>query len=121
MDVTVAIDSVDPDRLARFWTEALGYARMRGWGPYVVLAPDRRGGATPAEGPALVLQKVPEGKVGKNRLHLDLHVPNEDAERDRLIRLGATLVQPEAVQEGEFRWWVMADPEGNEFCVCRVP
>jgi predicted enzyme related to lactoylglutathione lyase len=60
---------------------------------------------------------VPEGKVVKNRMHLDLHVPDIAAARDRLRSLGATLLQELPNCIGEYCWYLMADPEGNEFCV----
>jgi len=73
----------------------------------------------PAEhgaGPELALQRVPEPKLGKNRMHIDLHVEDVDREVARLIALGATRRSGELVEVG-FRWVVLGDPEGNEFCV----
>ena len=70
-----------------------------------------------AAAPRLLLQGVPEDKSAKNRLHLDIHVADIEAEAQRLEAAGATRIgQP--LELGDTRWVVMADPEGNEFCVC---
>ncbi len=111
MHLTVVLDCADPEGLAGFWAAALGYRREPFQEPYLVLLPEP-GGA----GPELVLQRVPEPKAGKNRMHLDLHVEDVDAEAARLVGLGATRRGGEVV-EGGFRWLVLADPEGNELCV----
>ena len=71
-----------------------------------------------AEGPRplpLLFQKVPEGKVVKNRVHLDFASEDMVIEVDRLRGLGASVIAERSL--GDFRWTVMADPEGNEFCV----
>lgn len=66
---------------------------------------------------AVFLQRMPEPKQGKNRVHLDLYVPDAQAHVDRLVRLGATrLGAPQG--EGDDWYQVLADPEGNELCVC---
>ncbi|GLZ80312.1 hypothetical protein Afil01_51190 [Actinorhabdospora filicis] len=67
--------------------------------------------------PRLYFQRVPEGKTAKNRVHLDVHVDpaEKDAERDRLIALGAAFVESHA-DRGPLTY-VMRDPEGNEFCL----
>lgn len=106
---SVVIDCADPDALARFWAPALGYAGRSDVGPYVVLVD------TGADRPHLILQRVPEPKTGKNRVHIDLYAADVDAEVDRLIGLGAAKGQ-ELTEDG-FRWVQMADPDGNEFCV----
>lgn len=79
---------------------------------YVLLVPDGR------PGPKLLLQRVTEDKAGKNRMHLDIEVPDIDAVADRLEEHGARRVSTGAQTEHGSRWIVMADPEGNEFCVC---
>ena len=111
MQVIVTLDCHDPEALAPFWEGALRYRRTRATGPYVALVPD---GVT--DGPTLLLQRVPEPKVGKNRMHLDLRVRDLDMELARLLRLGATK-ESELIDEDGFRWYVVADPEGNELCV----
>ncbi len=115
MRVVVVLDCLKPQRLAQFWAQALGYHPAPSSGPYVVLVP----GAQP--GPDLVLQRVPDPKAGKNRMHLDLRVPTLEPELARLTILGAEVLTPEPIEEDGFHWVVMADPEGNEFCVGTEP
>jgi predicted enzyme related to lactoylglutathione lyase len=101
----VVIDSVDPERLARFWAGLLGRSIAARKGPYVVLG---RG-----DGPGVVFQKVPGPKAGKNRVHFDVASPDPAAEQERAEALGARRIEDYAA--GGFL--VMADPEGNEFCI----
>jgi predicted enzyme related to lactoylglutathione lyase len=108
----LVLDCAEPERLADFWASALGYRRLGAAGSYVLLV-DEDGTR-----PKLVLQRVPEGRVGKNRMHLDIETPDVDGEATRLERLGARRLEAEARSEHGMRWVVMADPEGNEFCVC---
>jgi hypothetical protein len=115
MRVVVVLDCLQPERLAEFWAEALGYRRAPSSDPYLVLVPDGQ------PGPDLVLQRVPEPKTGKNRMHLDLRVLELQPELARLTALGAEAVIPKPVEEDGFRWVVLADPEGNEFCVGTEP
>ena len=68
--------------------------------------------------PKLLLQAVDEPKTTKNRMHFDIETPNVDAEVARLEALGARRLEPEARHEHGTTWVVLADPEGNEFCVC---
>ena len=68
--------------------------------------------------PKLLLQRVTEPKVAKNRMHLDIETPDIETEATRLEALGATRVQDDQIQEHGTTWILMADPEGNEFCVC---
>ena len=76
--------------------------------------------ALPREGtgPKLLLQQVAEPKATKNRMHLDLEVPDIEAEADRLSGLGAQRVSDDTCSEHGSTWILMADPEGNEFCIC---
>jgi len=105
------LDCADPDTLTGFWSTALGWNHLGSDGHYSVIAAPGPGGQK------LLLQRVPEPKAGKNRMHLDLHVADVEAEADRLESLGATRLAD--AQEGYGSTWiVMADPEGNEFCVC---
>ena len=138
--VQVVIDCADPGRLAAFWALALNYQlqppptgfdswedTLRAWGVpedqwnsrSAVIDPD-------GVGPRLFFQQVPEGKVVKNRVHLDINASegttdaNErrrliTSEVQRLTEAGASLLH-EMEERGEF-WVVMQDPEGNEFCV----
>jgi predicted enzyme related to lactoylglutathione lyase len=110
--IGLVLDCTDPERLAAFWAPALGYASLGAAGAYVVLVPER------GSGPKLLLQRVPEPKTVKNRMHLDIETADVDAEAARLETLGAHRLRTELVQEHGTSWVVMADPEGNEFCVC---
>jgi len=113
---TLTIDSPDPDRLARFWADALDYEQESHSPPEeketeVLLRPrESRAGAK------LLILRVDEPKQVKNRLHLDLRGDDRDIEVERLIGLGATKVD---IGQGEVSWVVLADPQGNEFCVLR--
>jgi hypothetical protein len=108
--LSVVIDCADPDRLAPFWAEALGYQNVWSNGEFVVLASGKDGV------PNLLLQRVPEAKVAKNRVHLDLLAPDLEAEIQRMVGLGATRGADFAI-EGIVRWNIMTDPDGNEFCL----
>jgi catechol 2,3-dioxygenase-like lactoylglutathione lyase family enzyme len=117
--VSVVLDTVDPRAIAGFWREALGYREAADLGAFLVLAPERGD-----EGPVVILQQVPEGRAGKNRMHLDLHPPDADEHVARLERLGARrLGGPVTELEPALgvRWQRMADPQGNEFCVVTDP
>ena len=107
--LVLTLDVDDPDVQQAFWCGALGYEHTGGVGHYRALT-DPTGRL-----PKMLLQQVAEAKTAKNRLHLDLHVADIDAEVERLSALGATVVLP--VEEFGIRWVVMHDPEGNEFCV----
>jgi hypothetical protein len=109
-NVDIVIDCADPERLAAFWAAALGYRAVGFREPYYLLLP------TEAAHPPVILQRVPEPKQGKARIHVDLRVDNVSTEVRRLEALGARRVD---VGQGDDADWVpMADPEGNEFCVC---
>ena len=105
----VPIDCADPRRLAGFWTEAAGYRVRFDSESFVVLEPHS------GEGITIGLQQVPEERIGKNRVHIDWHSDDRVAEVERLVKLGAT-VQGEHTVPG-LTWNVLADPDGNEFCV----
>lgn len=119
----LCIDAADPDRLATFWAAALGWRRTHDGGSEVALEPPA-GGVGDGLLPDLLFIQVPEDKAGKNRLHLDLRpgaepapgTPGDQAaEVARLEALGATRV--DVGQPADVTWVVLADPEGNEFCV----
>jgi predicted enzyme related to lactoylglutathione lyase len=110
--IGLVLDCADPARLASFWAPALDYVNLGDVGAYAVLVPDGR------PGPKLLLQRVPEPKTVKNRMHLDIETPDVAAEAARLEALGARRVQTDEIHEHGTTWIVMADPEGNEFCVC---
>jgi hypothetical protein len=137
----VVFDSADPDRLAHFWADVLGYkiqdppAGFATWQDFLrsqnipqedwnsasaIVDPEGRG-------PRIYIQRVPEGKTVKNRLHLDINIsggPSSplderrqrvDADVERVRGLGATVVRT-VEQRGEY-WTVLQDIEGNEFCI----
>jgi predicted enzyme related to lactoylglutathione lyase len=110
----LVLDCSDPDTLGTFWAGALGYTVLGGAGAYVLLV-DGDG-----KQPKLLLQRVDEPKAGKNRMHLDIETPTVDEEVARLETLGAVRVVDDAIEEHGMHWVVMADPEGNEFCVCNA-
>lgn len=104
----VTIDCENPRRLAEFWTKAIGYEITHDHGDYLLLTPTDGGGY-------IGLQRVPEKRTGKNRVHLDFGTNDRLAEVDRLTGLGATVVEEHTVPG--LTWSVLRDPEGNEFCV----
>lgn len=135
----VTFDCAEPERVARFWCEVLGYVvppppeGFDSWKAFDRSLPPQRQGSAFAcvdptgTGPRLFFQRVPEGKVVKNRVHLDVRVGTglEGAERldvleaecTRLVALGATrvrLLEADGVDESCL---VMQDVEGNEFCL----
>jgi hypothetical protein len=114
MRLVIVLDCVDADALASFWGSALGFGRGPFGPPYVRLT-DPTG-----RWPDLLLQQVPEPRTTKNRMHLDLQVLDVHAEVTRLAALGATVLEPAHDDDG-FLTVVLADPEGNEFCVLRPP
>src|SRR5215208_5825740 len=108
----LVLDCADPEVLASFWAAAIGYTTLGGAGSYVLLVDEAK------ERPKLLLQRVDEPKAGKNRMHVDIESEDVDGEVARLEGLGARRIEPDAQEEHGSRWVVMADPEGNEFCVC---
>ncbi|GAA0812733.1 VOC family protein [Spirilliplanes yamanashiensis] len=104
----VVVDAHDPARLARWWAEALGWK-------VVAEAPDeieiRR---SDDEVPGLVFVPGQDDKTTKNRLHIDLRPDDQEAEVERLVDMGARHTD---VGQHDVSWVVLADPEGNEFCV----
>jgi hypothetical protein len=104
----ICIDAADIRALADWWAEVLGWpSEPTDDGDVVVRAPE-------GAGPNWLFLAVPDEKVVKNRLHVDLTPDDQRAEVDRLIALGARRVD---IGQGEESWVVLADPEGNEFCV----
>jgi hypothetical protein len=108
------VDCRDPGRLARFWAEALDWVISRDEDPEWVVEPPE-GSREDCVVADLLFIKVPDPKTSKNRLHLDLRPEDQSAEVARLEALGATRID---IGQGDNQpWIVMADPEGNEFCV----
>ena len=122
----VVVDCAHPASLARFWAELLdGYAvlpyddeelaRLRAMG--IDDPEDDPGVIIDGPGPRICFQKVPEAKVVKNRMHLDLWSEDRDAEVVRLLALGATLLEHQPPPDDDLI--ALADPEGNEVCLVR--
>ena len=111
--MAIVIDAADPDLLRDFWVAAMRYEPHGSAGAYRSALP-----VEGSSGPKLVFQQVPEPRAGtKNRLHLDIIVGDEiGQEVDRLEVLGARRLT-ELIAEVGTSWIVMADPEGNEFCL----
>jgi len=140
--VQVVIDCTDPAQLAQFWATALhykvedppeGFATWEAWLADAGIPESEWNSASAlvdpdGAGPRIYFQRVPESKVVKNRVHLDLNVSAKrevgaeegrrrvDAEVERLTGVGASVARPGGEERGEY-WVVMQDPEGNEFCV----
>jgi catechol 2,3-dioxygenase-like lactoylglutathione lyase family enzyme len=140
-ELQVTFDCADPNALAAFWNEVLGYrfddppegfdtwdAALDSWG----VPEDRRNDASAShdpdgKGPRLFFQRVPEGKSAKNRVHLDVRAAPGlsgearmaalEAESARLIELGARRMQRFEPSQSSAGFIVMQDPEGNEFCL----
>ena len=112
---TFTLDSTDPERLASFWASALGYSKLGEFGVFWPLAPNDD------SEPPLIIQRVTEAKLGKNRMHLDLHVSDLPSEATRLEALGAKQMSDRVITEHDHQWLVMTDPDGNEFCVVQRP
>ena len=107
----VVIDARDPIALGRWWSEALGWVVINEDPDDFEIRPSAD------QIPAILFEPVGDAKHSKNRLHLDFRPDgDQDAEVERLISLGATRVD---IGQGDVSWVVLADPEGNEFCVLR--
>jgi predicted enzyme related to lactoylglutathione lyase len=102
------VDCAEPRRLADFWSQVLSYKVTFEEADEVAIEPPE------GDCPALLFIRVPESKTVKNRVHVDLNPDDQDAEVQRLEQLGARRVD---IGQEDASWVVMADPEGNEFCV----
>jgi predicted enzyme related to lactoylglutathione lyase len=104
----IVVDCEDPARLARWWAEALGYQIVYEQPDEVEIRRSKE------ELPGLLFAPVAEAKTTKNRLHIDLRPDDQEAEVERLVDMGA---RPVDIGQHDVPWVVLADPEGNEFCV----
>lgn len=112
MIVHLVLDCADPQSLAPFWATALDFEILWSFEQYI--------GLGRADAPLmLLLQKVPEAKTVKNRMHIDIPVPDIEAKVRELIAAGATRIDQTVIELGPAQWVRMADPHGNEFCVCK--
>ena len=115
----LVIDCADPERLAAFWGEALGYVEyVRDEDGSIEIGPPGAGFGGPQ--PTLVLSPTTDPRGGKLPLHIDVNATDrdQDAELERLLALGAR--HADVGQTGEESWYCLADPEGNEFCLLRT-
>jgi hypothetical protein len=110
---SIVVDAADPKALGRWWAQVLDWEVTLEDDDEVDVAKGRRPDGKEIE-PILTFVPVPGEKAGKNRLHIDLAPDDRDAEVARLVGLGATRVD---IGQGDVSWVVLADPEGNEFCV----
>jgi predicted enzyme related to lactoylglutathione lyase len=108
----VTFDCENPRTLAQFWAEVVHGRVETDWGEFVTIRSDEAGV------PYLAFGKVPEKKTAKNRVHLDFRADDRDAEVERVVGLGATVVAHRKV--GDLEWTVLLDPEDNEFCVANA-
>ena len=131
--IQITFDAANPPELAKFWQLAMGYVEeppppgFATWPEFAAannIPDDQLDGYGSAidpdgNGPRMLFLKVPEGKTAKNRMHLDLQVPDPDGHVAELIAAGGTKVDTRS--EFGHTWTVMTDPEGNEFCVSGLP
>jgi hypothetical protein len=113
----LVLDAHDPDLLARFWCTVLGYVELDRIDGSIEIGPPEAGFGGPQ--PTIVIDRTDEPKSGKLRLHIDVNATDRDqeAELDRLLAAGAR--RADVGQTGHESWHVLADPEGNEFCLLR--
>jgi Glyoxalase-like domain len=104
----ICIDATDPTKLGTWWSQALGWPKDVDEDGEVVLHPPS------GSGPEWIFLRVGDKRIVKNRIHFDFVPDDQSAEVDRLLRMGARRVD---IGQGEQSWEVLADPEGNEFCV----
>lgn len=110
----IAFDCANAAALADFWVAVTGYTKVTASEDYAFLVHPEKAG------PALMFNKVPEAKVVKNRVHIEVDTNDLEAEVSRIAALGATKLAYHRSEEFNAAWTVMADPEGNEFCVVKI-
>ena len=119
MHIELTLDVNDPETMIGFWSQVLRYDVLD-HGRYdepdriywMIVDPEGRG-------PRLVIQRVPEPVTCKTRVHIDVHVPDIEAETERAVGLGATRVDSSPIEEVGAAWIRLTDPEGNLFCFVR--
>jgi len=109
--VGIVIDCNDIKTMSDFWCAALRYELVGDAGHYRALV------APGNDEPRIIMQRVPEKRIEKNRLHIDIHVGDIEAEALRIVGLGATRIIDTPVEEVGSKWIRMLDPEGNQFCI----
>ena len=116
----ITVDAHDPRALAQFWAEVLGWKIGEGVNELEVWIERELGDPKNTGFPDILFLKNSDVKNVKNRLHLDLRPDDQDTEVRRLEKLGATQIEIGQSADPDTSWVVMADPEGNEFCVLRA-
>ncbi|MBN1174737.1 MAG: VOC family protein [Micromonosporaceae bacterium] len=113
----LVLDAHDPELLARFWCEVLGYVELERVDGDIEIGPPGVGFGGPQ--PTIIVSRTDEPKTGKLRLHIDVNATDREQgdELARLLAAGARRV--DIGQTGAESWQVLADPEGNEFCLLR--
>ncbi len=106
---TVVINTTNVDRLVEFWTNVLGVEVARSVPGFVWLKRQREGGVS------IAFQEVPDPTEGRNRLHLDTFVEDLAKATEQIVALGGSHLETHEIMG--FTWQVMADPDGNEFCI----
>jgi predicted enzyme related to lactoylglutathione lyase len=115
-ELVIVIDCSDLDQSARFWAGVLGYVAGPADSPtYRSLIPGD------GQGIEVLLQRTPDDKHQKNRLHLDMRTSSLEGEAERILGLGASLLTDRPVIEHGWCWHILSDPDGNEFCVLQPP
>ena len=106
----LAMDASDVQALAEFWRAAANYEIADAHYPYLAVLKGEN-----SSKPRIIILQVPETKTAKNRLHMEFKTDDLKAEAERIVALGATLIEER--EFGDTQWIVMQDPEGNEFCL----
>ena len=115
----ITVDAHNPKALAEFWAEVLGWSLNQAGDDVGWWIEREIGDPQKTNFPDILFLKVPDSKEVKNRLHLDLRPDNQKEEIMRLEKLGAKRIEIGQSRDPDTTWVVMADPEGNEFCVLR--
>ena len=115
----LTIDCVDPELLAMFWAEVLAW-EITYTDENMVCIELLDGSPLQGNIPDILFLKTPDVRLGKNRLHLDLRPSDQMAEVSRIESLGGVRIEIGQSADPETTWVVMADPEGNEFCVLKA-
>lgn len=105
----VMVNTTDPAKLSKFWSEVLGVKVRRDIGDFVFLEPQQKGGVS------INFQKVTDPTEGRRRLHFDTSVADLEAATKKIIELGGSHLEDHEVPG--FAWRVMTDPDGNQFCI----
>ena len=115
----LTVDCKNPRLLAEFWAKVLGWRVTHESGDESYIEKTFNSEALP-DYPDILFLRTPDEKVIKNRLHIDLRPKNQDEEVNRVLNLGAKKIEIGQSEDSSTTWVVLADPEGNEFCILRA-